>query len=119
MNSLQDQGRSLYKRGEYREAIKCFDRAIGRGSSVQLLDNRAACYEKLNELSSALQDAKKAIHLRREDPTGYLRAAQVLTKMSKHPVALEIYSHGLKSVKHVGQGYEVRCVCRTTFLNTC
>jgi F-box/TPR repeat protein Pof3 len=107
MNNLQEQGRRLYKRGEYHEAIRYFDRAIGRGATVQLLDNRAACYEKLNELSSALQNAKQAIHNHREDPTGYLRAGKVLMKMEKHSVALEILSHGLKSVKHVGQGYEV------------
>lgn len=108
MNGLQDQGRSLYKRGQYHEAIKYFDRAIGKGVSVQLLDNRAACYEKLKDLSLALQDAKRAIQHHREDPTGYLRAGQILIKMEKHSIALEIYSHGLKSVKHVGQGYEVR-----------
>ena len=107
MNSLQEQGRALYKRREYRKAIECFDRAIGRATSVQLLDNRAACYEKLGELSHALKDAKKAIQLHREDATGYLRAGKILTKMEKPIVALDIYTHGLKCIKHVGQGYEV------------
>lgn len=107
MNNLLEQGRALYKRGEYQKAIEVFDRAIGKATSVQLLDNRAACYEKLGELSSALKDAKKAIQLHREDATGYLRAGKVLVKMHKEPVALEIYTHGLKCIKHVGQGYEV------------
>lgn len=107
MNHFQQHGRAYYKNGEYRQAIECFDKAIGRGSSVQLLDNRAACYEKLNELSSALGDAKKAIHLHREDPTGYLRAGKVLAKMEKHSVALDIYAAGLRRIKHVGQGFEV------------
>ena len=107
MNNLQEQGRAHYKRGEYQEAISFFDRAIGRAPSVQLLDNRAACYEKLNDLSAASKDAKKAIQLHREDATGYLRAGKVLVKMEKQSVALEIYTHGLKCIKHVGQGYEV------------
>ena len=107
MNNAQEQGRALYKRGEYQKAIGVFDRAIGRAATVQLLDNRAACYEKLGELSSALKDAKKAIQLHREDATGYLRAGKVLVKMGKESVALEIYTHGLKCIKHVGQGYEV------------
>ena len=107
MNNFQDQGRAAYKRGDYKKAIELFDRAIGRAPSVQLLDNRAACYEKLNELSTALKDAKKAIQLHREDATGYLRAGRVLVKMEKQSVALEIYTHGLKCVKHVGHGYEV------------
>ncbi len=107
MNNLQEQGRALYRRGEYQKAIGVFDRAIGKAPSVQLLDNSAACYEKLNELSTALKDAKKAINLYREDATGYLRAGKILVKMDKEPVALEIYSYGLKNIKHVGQGYEV------------
>ncbi|KAK5173525.1 uncharacterized protein LTR77_002206 [Saxophila tyrrhenica] len=107
MNSLQDQGRALYKRGDYAKAIECFDRAIGRAESVQLVDNRAACHEKLKDLPAALKDAKKAIGLGREDPTGYLRAGKVLTKMDKPAIALDIYSHGLRSVRHVGQGYEL------------
>jgi tetratricopeptide (TPR) repeat protein len=107
MNNLQERGRALYKRGEYQKAIGVFDRAIGKSPSVQLLDNRAACHEKLGELSTALKDAKKAIQLHREDATGYLRAGKVLVKMDKEVVALEIYTHGLKCIKHVGQGYEV------------
>ena len=107
MNNLQEQGRALYKQGEYQKAIRFFDRAIGRAPSVKLLDNRAACFEKLGELSTALKDAKKAINLHREDATGYLRAGKILAKMDKESVALEIYAHGLKSIKHVGHGYEV------------
>ena len=107
MNNLQEKGRACYKRGEYKQAIEFFDRAIGQAASVQLLDNRASCYEKLNDLQTALKDAKKAIQLHREDATGYLRAGKILTKMEKDHVALEIYTHGLKCVKHVGQGYEV------------
>lgn len=107
MNDLQAQGRACYKRGDYKQALAHFDRAIGRAASVQLLDNRSACHEKLGDLPNALKDAKAAIQTHREDPTGYLRAGRILVKMAKEPVALEIYSHGLRSVKHVGQGYEV------------
>lgn len=107
MNNLQEQGRACYKRGDYKRAIEFFDRAIGHAASVQTLDNRAACYEKLGELQEALKDAKKAIQLQREDATGYLRAGKILIKMEKDSVALEIYTHGLKCIKHVGQGYEV------------
>lgn len=107
MNNFQEEGRACYKRGDYKRAIEFFDRAIGHAASVQTLDNRAACYEKLNELQAALKDAKKTIQLHREDPTGYLRAGKILVKMEKEPVALEIYAHGSRCIKHVGQGYEV------------
>ncbi|RMY49979.1 hypothetical protein D0865_07176 [Hortaea werneckii] len=106
-DGLQREGKSSYRRGDYKTAIGHFDRAIGRAPSVQLLDNRAACYEKLNDLPAALKDAKRAIQFQNEDPTGYLRAGKVLVKMEKQSVALEIYAHGLKKVKHIGQGYEL------------
>ncbi|KAK6432712.1 hypothetical protein LTR95_011115 [Oleoguttula sp. CCFEE 5521] len=107
MSHFQDQGRATYKRKDYAKAIELFDRAIGRAPSSQLYDNRAACHEKLDDFPSALGDAKKAIQLAREDPTGYLRAGRILLKMEKRETAYEIYSYGMRSIKHVGQGYEL------------
>ncbi|KAF2720250.1 hypothetical protein K431DRAFT_313442 [Polychaeton citri CBS 116435] len=107
MSVAHDQGRAAFRKQQYAAALKHFNRAIAlEPVSVTLLDNRAACYEKLNDLPSAIKDAKKAIQLQREDAVGYLRAGKILTKMGKKPVALEIYSHGLKSVRRVGKGYE-------------
>lgn len=104
--TLQTQARNAYKAKDYENALKLFDRAIGRAPSVQLYDNRAACNVRLNDLPAALKDAKHAIHLGREDATGYLRAGSVLSKMDKPAVALSIYAHGLKCVRPVGAGYE-------------
>lgn len=112
---LQREGRACYKRRDYQKALELFDRAIGRAPSVQLLDNAAACHEKLDNLSAALKEAKKAIQVCRQDPTGYLRAGKLLVKMEKQSVALEIYSHGLRKVRHVGQGYEVSGEHHLTF----
>ncbi|KAF7190983.1 F-box/TPR repeat protein pof3 [Pseudocercospora fuligena] len=106
VTELQTQGRRAYKDGAYSKALQYFDRALGRQQTVQLYDYRASTYEKLLNFQSALQDAKKAIQTGGEDPTGYLRAGRVLVKMQKPKVALEIYAHGLKKVRHVGQGYE-------------
>ncbi|CAK3844359.1 Stress-induced-phospho 1 [Lecanosticta acicola] len=104
---LQRQGRDCYKRQEYDKALQLFNRAVGRGDPTpQLLDNLAATHDKLNDLPSALKAAKKAIQAGREDATGYLRAGIILKKMEKPSVALEIYAHALKSIKHVGQGFE-------------
>jgi tetratricopeptide (TPR) repeat protein len=104
---LQEQARAAYKRKDYTKAVELFSRAIGRSPSLQLHDNRAACHEKLEDLPAALKDAKKSIQLGKEDPTGYVRAGRILAKMEKKSVALEVYAHGLKFVKHAGQGYEV------------
>ena len=107
-----EQARAAYKRKDYTKALELFTRAIGRAPSVQLHDNRAACHEKLDDLPSALKDAKKTIQLAKEDPTGYVRAGRILVKMDRKSVALEIYTHGMRSVKHVGLGFEVSFVFR-------
>ncbi|OQO08974.1 hypothetical protein B0A48_05864 [Cryoendolithus antarcticus] len=107
MSHFQEQGRAAYKRKDHAKALDLFDRAIGRMPSAQLYDNRSACHEKLGDLPAALSDAKKTIQLAREDPTGYLRAGKVLLKMEKRGTAAEIYSYGMRSIKHVGQGYEL------------
>ncbi|GIZ49502.1 hypothetical protein CKM354_001253200 [Cercospora kikuchii] len=103
---LQSQGRQAYKRGDHAKALGYFNRALGRQQTVQLYDNRAATYEKLNDFKKALQDAKATIRISDVDPTGYLRAGRILTKMEKSKAALDIYAYGLKHVKHVGLGYE-------------
>lgn len=106
-SDLQRQGRDCYKRQEYGKALQFFNRAVGRGDPTpQLLDNLAATHDKLHDLPAALKAAKKAIQAGREDATGYLRAGIVLKKMEKPSVALEIYAHGLKTIKHVGQGFQ-------------
>ncbi|KAH9844450.1 Ubiquitination Target receptor [Teratosphaeria destructans] len=107
LTKLQRDGRDAYKQKDYQKALQCFNRAIGRDPSALLYDNRAACHAKLGDYPAALQDAKRAIKLHHEDPTGYLRAGKVLLEMQKDSVALEIYQHGCKKVRPVGRGYEM------------
>ncbi|KAK4897626.1 hypothetical protein LTR27_004772 [Elasticomyces elasticus] len=107
LEHLQREARACYKRKDHAKALQHFNSAVGRAPSVQLLDNRAACHDKLGDLPAALKDAKKAIQLQKEDPTGYLRAGKILVKMERQSVAFEIYTHGLKNVKHAGQGFEL------------
>lgn len=106
VNDLQTQGRQAYKRGDFDKAVQYYTRALGRQKTVQLYDNRAAAYEKLNQYTNALNDAKQAIATSNEDPTGYLRAGKILCKMDKSKTALEVYGRALKRVRHVGQGFE-------------
>jgi len=58
------------------------------------------------DLPAALRHAKRAIQDAKNNPAGYTRAGEVLIRMKKPNVALEVYTHGLKHVKHVGKGYE-------------
>ena len=107
MSQFEQQAAEAYRAKDYEKAIRLYDRAIGRLPSVRLYDNRAGCYLQLNDLPAALKDAKRTIRLAQEDPTGYLRAGQILLKMDKRDPALDIYNHGMKHVKHEGKRYEL------------
>lgn len=95
---LQELGQALYRRKDYNAAIEQFTIAIESHAdpSASLLDNRAAAYEKLDDVQSALKDARTTIRLHEQDASGYLRAGKILQKMEKYQVALEIYKRGIR-----------------------
>ncbi|KAF2233827.1 hypothetical protein EV356DRAFT_533366 [Viridothelium virens] len=100
VDTLQQRGKKLYRDAQYAEALDAFTKAITRCPmpKASLFDNRAATYERLGELQSALRDAQTTIRRHRKDITGYLRAGRVLQKMDDPEMALKIYSYGLGKV---------------------
>ena len=65
---------------------------------VDLLDNRAATYAKLDRLKPALHDARQMIEQDRSNSTGYLRWGSILQFWKKPEKALEVYQLGLRRV---------------------
>lgn len=110
---LQEHGQVLYRRKDYAKALELFNQAISQETnpSPTLLDNRAATFEKLDDLKSALKDARTTIKLHERDVTGYLRAGKLLQKMEKPEIALGIYNHGIKKkTKNVEVCHLSNCV---------
>jgi len=97
VNELQELARAQYRRKEYKYALITLNHALETedNPSASLLDNRAAVYEKLDNLNSALKDARTTIKLHESNVTGYLRAGKLLQMMDKHQVALDIYKRGI------------------------
>ncbi len=121
-------GQELYRQDKYDEALEAFDAAekASNGSTLTLLDNRAATYEKLGNLQAALVDARYMI---KWQPTevqvnktgaqpgelflpnqGYLRTSKILRKMDKADLALRIYERGLSYVSVKNSHFDV-CEC--------
>ncbi|QIX00453.1 hypothetical protein AMS68_005970 [Peltaster fructicola] len=108
MNHYQDQAAAAIKRKDYNTALQQYNKALSRAESAKLYDARAACHAKLNDLPSALKDAKKCIQIAKIDPVGYLRAGKILTKMNKRvllskswPMVSEHLMEEIKPVKSV------------------
>ncbi|TQS34173.1 hypothetical protein Golomagni_05453 [Golovinomyces magnicellulatus] len=98
-------GRGYRRFGElnYALAKEAFTDVIEKTSCNEILfkalDCRAACYEKLLDLSRALQDSKSMIRINPRSSKGYLRAGKILYLQNQKDVALKIYKRGLDKVK--------------------
>lgn len=105
MEGLQIRAIAKYKAGQYGDSVKLFDKAIQAAAAskvpvskqVLLLDQRAACHEKRQDLDSALSDAKKMIKLAPNECVGYLRTGKVLQLKENDSFAYRVYSRGLKN----------------------
>lgn len=109
MSGLYAQGITCYECKDFEGALDAFNRAITRSNDpgVQLLDKRAGCHMKMGNLLAALKDAKATVSAAQRDPTGYLRAGAILTRMGRRETALQVYAKGLSNVKPIGKGYTV------------
>lgn len=74
---------------------------------LALLDNRAASWEKLNNLNKALKDGKRMIKVDPFNMKGYIRCGKILQKLNKNQDALENYTKAIEVSKHVFQKYKI------------
>ncbi|RKF57559.1 F-box/TPR repeat containing protein pof3 [Golovinomyces cichoracearum] len=103
---ILERGFRRFSELNYALAKEAFTDVIEKTSCNEILlkafDCRAACYEKLLDLSRALQDSKAMIRTKQSLPThpkGYLRAGKILYLQNQKDVALKIYKRGLDKVK--------------------
>ncbi|KAI9706062.1 MAG: hypothetical protein M1836_005468 [Candelina mexicana] len=96
----QRRGQQLYRQKNYEGALEAFTAAIelNDGAPTTILDNRAATYEKLGDLPSALRDGKRMIQHEKTGSRAYLRTGKILVKMKKPDLALHIYMYGLRNM---------------------
>ncbi|KAI4148317.1 MAG: hypothetical protein L6R39_002812 [Caloplaca ligustica] len=97
---LQKLGQQAYKRKNFHAALSWFNSVIAqeREPSLDVLDNRAATYEKLGDLHAALKDGRRMVSDYKSSCTGYLRTGKILQLLGKDTTALGIYQYGLRNV---------------------
>lgn len=72
-----------------------------------LLDQRAATYEKLNQLASALKDGRELIKLEPIGCKGYLRTGKILYSLDKKVEAYKCYQEGLYIIEKSIKDYNI------------
>ncbi|KAM9987449.1 hypothetical protein ACTFIZ_005181 [Dictyostelium cf. discoideum] len=93
----KNKGVEHFKKGEFPEAIKCFEEAIRRNPKDHTIySNRSATYSKLLEYKLAIKDADKCIELEPTFIKGYIRKGTALFAMREYQQALEVYDQGLR-----------------------
>lgn len=91
--------RQAFSENKFKNAVALFTRALVLNPNhTTLLDCRAACYEKLEELDLALKDASTIVKVAPNDARGYLRAGKILSLQKKYEKATHIYTRALKKV---------------------
>lgn len=78
--SSKEKGNKHFKNQQYLEAVECYSRALSECPQdhefrVVFLKNRAACFLKLNQLSSALDDCTQALQMNPNDVKSRYRRA--------------------------------------------
>ncbi|CCC70922.1 hypothetical protein NCAS_0G00350 [Naumovozyma castellii] len=66
---------------------------------IKLLDNRAACWEKLGELERALRDSQKMCYIEPYNLKCYLRRGRLLQRLGKDKDAYKNYKEALQRVQ--------------------
>lgn len=90
---------AAFKAAEFPKAESLFTKALDLNpTNLNMLDCRAATYEKLGHLKDALADGRHIITLDPASAKGYLRVGKVLRLMGKSETALQIYEIGRTKV---------------------
>jgi len=104
----REKGNSLFKAGNFADAVKAYTEAIKRDpSDPRGYNNRATAYTKLVALPEALKDAELAIGLDPKFVKAYIRKATVLFTMKDYAKAMEAASQASDADGEKKHGAEI------------
>ena len=97
---LKNAGNAAHQRGEYRQAILHFSKALELSPPANtkhvLHSNRSASYCLLEDYESALEDALEVVRLNPEWAKGYSRKGAALHHSKRYDEAIAAYTMGLE-----------------------
>ncbi|KAI8605904.1 hypothetical protein EDD21DRAFT_362344 [Dissophora ornata] len=107
VNDLVQFARKSFSQKDFTAALQYLTRAlIIAPKDINLLDSRAASFEKLGRPEDALSDAKSMIRSHPQNPKGYLRAGKVLRLQKNFKSSAKIYIAGAERSDKGSKEYE-------------
>ncbi|GJQ15201.1 hypothetical protein GpartN1_g6992.t1 [Galdieria partita] len=93
----KEEGNTLYKQGQFPEALQKYTEAIRRNPKDPIpYSNRAATYTKLGQFPSALGDCEKCLQLDPQFVRAYARKGAIHFYMKEYHKSLDAYQKGLQ-----------------------
>ncbi|KAF9584082.1 hypothetical protein BGW38_007632 [Lunasporangiospora selenospora] len=107
VNDLVQLARKAFSAKEFDVSLSYLSRALMVvPSNINLLDSRAACYEKMGKLDEALSDAKSMIRLHPLQAKSYLRAGKILRLQHNYKGSTKIFVAGVERAEKQSQDYD-------------
>ncbi|KAG0369614.1 hypothetical protein BC939DRAFT_457362 [Gamsiella multidivaricata] len=107
VNDLVQLARQAFSQKDFTAALQYLSRALTIApTDINLLDSRAATFEKLGRLDNALTDAKAMIRNHTQSPKGYLRAGKILRMQQNIRSSAKIYISGAERSTKGTKEYE-------------
>ncbi|CAK6983356.1 hsp70-Hsp90 organizing protein 3-like isoform X1, partial [Scomber scombrus] len=111
--SLAVQGIQLFQQGRYSQAVDVFTEAIYCDpKNHRFYGNRSSCYCQMEQYSSALSDAQKAIQLAPDWPMGYCYKASALMWLKRYMEVEKVMEEVLKLDQNCKEASNILSECR-------
>ncbi|XP_071360045.1 stress-induced-phosphoprotein 1-like isoform X2 [Trachinotus anak] len=111
--SLTEQGIQMFQQGQYSQAVHMFTEAISCDPrDHRFYGNRSYCYWFLEQYSSALTDAQRAIELNPDWPKGYFRKGCALMGLKRYSEAEKEMEQVLKLDENIKEASSKLNTCR-------
>ncbi|XP_041361777.1 protein unc-45 homolog B-like [Gigantopelta aegis] len=86
--ALREEGNQHFKDGNFDLALSCYTKALDLGLAKEtemsiIYKNRSACYLKLGQYETAIEEATKCLEITPNDPKALFRRCQAYEKMGK------------------------------------
>ncbi|KAF9350157.1 hypothetical protein BGX26_011619 [Mortierella sp. AD094] len=107
VNDLVQLARKSFSAKDFAAAVQYLTRALTIApKDINLLDSRAASFEKVGGFNDALTDAKAMIRNHPQNPKGYLRAGKILRLQQNFKSSAKIYVAGAERCDNSSKEYE-------------